>query len=46
MRLHRPWNVPIHIPRVSIGIIAESRAIISRAALFVNVTASTVAGDA
>jgi hypothetical protein len=32
IRLHRPWNVPIHMPRVSIGSIADSRAIISRAA--------------
>src|SRR5471030_1837304 len=38
-RLHRPWKVPIHMPRVLIGIIADKRAIISFAALLVKVTA-------
>ncbi len=46
MRLHRPWKVPIHMPRVSMGNSADRRDIISRAALFVNVTARMVAGDA
>ena len=41
MRLHRPWKVPTHIPRVFTGVKAESRASISRAALLVKVTAST-----
>ena len=40
MRLHRPWNVPTHIPRVLIGSIALMRVSISFAALLVNVTAS------
>jgi len=44
MRLQSPWNVPIHMPRVLIGSIAEMRVSISRAALLVNVTASTPAG--
>ncbi len=44
-RLHRPWNVPIHMPRTLMGSIADRRVIISRAALFVNVTASTPPGD-
>src|ERR1700722_8963862 len=46
MRLQRPWKVPIHMPRVSMGRRACRRAIISRAALLVNVTARMVAGDA
>ena len=45
MRLHRPWNVPIHMPRVFIGVSAESRVSISFAALFVNVTARMPAAD-
>src|SRR5262245_9075403 len=44
MRLHRPWKVPIHIPRVDTGSIAEMRVSISFAALLVKVTASTPAG--
>src|SRR3954469_22000672 len=44
MRLARPWNVPIHMPRGSAGSIAVTRVSISRAALLVNVTASTWAG--
>jgi hypothetical protein len=44
--LHSPWNVPIHMPRTLIGVSAESRSSISRAALLVNVTASTESGDA
>jgi hypothetical protein len=44
-RLHRPWNVPIHMPRVFTGSIAERRVSISFAALFVNVTAMMPAGD-
>ena len=43
--MHRPWNVPIHMPRTAIGSIADSRVSISFAALFVNVTASTPPGD-
>src|SRR5882672_9117177 len=43
-RLHRPWKVPTHMPRVLIGSIAEMRVSISLAALFVNVTASTPPG--
>src|SRR3989304_5554394 len=43
MRLQRPWNVPIHIPRVEIGSIAETRVSISFAALLGNVTARTPA---
>src|SRR5471030_1167401 len=46
MRLHRPWKVPIHMPRVSIGKSADRRDIISRAALLVKVTPRIVAGDA
>src|SRR6185436_13723668 len=38
-RLHSPWNVPTHMPRVLIGSMAESRVSISRAALLVKVTA-------
>jgi hypothetical protein len=44
--LHKPWNVPIHIPRVRNGVIAERRTSISFAALFVNVTARIDSGDA
>ncbi len=44
MRLHSPWNVPIHMPRVLTGVSAERRVIISRAALLVNVTARTDSG--
>jgi len=44
-RLHRPWKVPIHIPRVLIGNMADKRVNISFAALFVNVTAMMPAGD-
>ena len=43
-RLHRPWKVPTHIPRVLMGSMAEMRVSISRAALLVNVTASTPPG--
>jgi hypothetical protein len=38
-RLHRPWKVPIHMPRVLIGNIADRRVSISLAALLVKVTA-------
>src|SRR5690606_5871487 len=44
MRLASPWKVPIHMPRVFTGSIADSRVSISRAALFVNVTASSPCG--
>ena len=44
MRLHRPWKVPTHMPRVLIGSMADSRVIISFAALLVKVTASTLIG--
>ncbi len=44
MRLHRPWKVPIHMPRVLMGSMAESRVSISFAALLVKVTASTPCG--
>ena len=43
-RLHRPWKVPIHMPRTLIGSIAASRACISLDALLVNVTAISAAG--
>src|SRR6478736_7616740 len=46
MRLHSPWNVPIHIPRVFTGVSADRRESISFAALLVNVTASTDSGVA
>ena len=45
MRLHRPWKVPIHMPRVLIGSIAASRVSISLAALLVKVTASMPCGE-
>src|SRR4051812_38411776 len=44
MRLHRPWKVPIHMPRGFAGSMAVMRVSISRAALLVKVTASTWAG--
>ena len=44
-RLHRPWKVPIHMPRTLTGSMAVSRVIISLAALLVKVTASTPPGD-
>ncbi len=44
MRLHRPWKVPIHIPRVFTGVSADRRRSISLAALLVNVTASIDSG--
>src|SRR5687767_11316713 len=44
MRLHRPWKVPTHMPRVLIGSIAEMRASISLAALLVKVTAMRPCG--
>src|SRR5512139_532954 len=44
-RLHRPWKVPIHMPRGFTASIAARRVSISRAALLVKVTASTPAGD-
>src|SRR3989338_5830065 len=44
MRLHSPWNVPIHMPRVLMGSIAERRVTISFAALLVNVTARRPCG--
>ena len=44
MRLHKPWKVPIHIPRVLMGNIADSRVTISLAALLVKVTASKPCG--
>ncbi len=44
MRLHRPWNVPTHMPRVFTGVSAESRVSISLAALLVNVTARIDSG--
>src|SRR5437762_6921048 len=39
MRLQRPWNVPIHIPRVFAGVSTDRRRSISFAALLVKVTA-------
>ncbi|MNS53283.1 hypothetical protein D3C72_860340 [compost metagenome] len=45
MRLHRPWKVPIHMPRVLIGSIDDSRVCISLAALLVKVTARMPAGE-
>ena len=44
-RLHRPWKVPIHMPRTFTGSIADSRVSISLAALLVKVTAITPPGD-
>ena len=44
-RLHRPWKVPIHMPRTLIGSIADRRVSISLAALLVKVTAITPPGD-
>ena len=44
-RLHRPWKVPIHMPRTGIGSIAASRVSISFAALLVKVTAITPPGE-
>ncbi len=44
-RLHRPWKVPIHMPRTLTGNIADSRVSISLAALLVKVTASTPPGE-
>ena len=38
--------MPIHMPRVLIGVIADRRISISFAALFVNVTARIASGDA
>jgi len=38
-RLHRPWKVPIHMPRTFTGSMADRRATISLAALLVKVTA-------
>ena len=44
-RLHRPWKVPIHMPRTVTGSIADRRVSISLAALLVKVTASTPPGE-
>ncbi|MNT31189.1 hypothetical protein D3C72_1670150 [compost metagenome] len=44
-RLHRPWKVPIHMPRTFTGSIAVSRVIISLAALLVKVTARMPPAD-
>jgi hypothetical protein len=44
-RLHRPWKVPIHMPRVFTGSMADRRACISLAALLVKVTAIMPPGD-
>jgi len=44
-RLHRPWKVPIHMPRTGTGSIAVSRSSISLAALLVKVTAINPPGD-
>ena len=44
MRLHSPWNVPTHMPRVLIGSMAEMRVSISFAALLVKVTARSPIG--
>jgi hypothetical protein len=44
-RLHRPWKVPIHMPRTLTGSMADRRAIISLAALLVKVTARMPPGD-
>ncbi len=44
-RLHRPWKVPIHMPRTATGSMADRRVSISLAALLVKVTASTPPGE-
>ena len=44
-RLHRPWKVPIHMPRAFTGSIAVSRVSISLAALLVKVTARMPPGE-
>ena len=44
-RLHRPWKVPIHMPRTFTGSMAYKRVSISLAALLVKVTASTPPGE-
>jgi hypothetical protein len=44
-RLHRPWKVPIHMPRTFTGSMLVRRVSISLAALLVKVTASTPPGD-
>ena len=44
-RLHRPWKVPIHMPRTFTGSMFCKRASISLAALLVKVTASTPPGE-
>src|SRR5690349_11821352 len=46
MRLHRPWKVPIHMPRGFTVSTALTRVSIPRAALLVKVTARKLAGDA
>ncbi|MNT56794.1 hypothetical protein D3C72_1941240 [compost metagenome] len=46
MRLHRPWNVPIHMPRTLLGSMVERRVSISLAALLVKVTARMPPGVA
>ena len=43
--MHRPWKVPIHIPRTLTGSIVVSRVNISLAALLVKVTASRPPGE-
>ena len=43
-RLHRPWKVPIHMPRTGSGSMAVSRVSISLAALLVKVTAISPPG--
>jgi len=44
-RLHRPWKVPIHMPRTFTGSIAPRRVSISFEALLVKVTAITPPGE-
>ncbi|GAO27181.1 hypothetical protein ALISP_7001 [Alicycliphilus sp. B1] len=46
MRLHRPWKVPIHMPRTLMGSMADRRVSISLAALLVKVTARMPPGVA
>jgi hypothetical protein len=46
IRLHSPWNVPTHMPRMLTGVSADRRRSISRAALLVNVTARIDSGPA
>ncbi len=44
-RLHKPWKVPIHMPRTGSGSMLSNRVTISLAALLVKVTAITPPGE-